>query len=389
MQKIVTNVNVLYGDELEVKQDYAVWIKDNKFYKVLPMDQIPNSLPVVDAGGCYLTPGLIDLHVHIMWDGSMDPVATTEKESYEQMIIRAVATCQNYIQKGITTVRDVGSINDIALHVAKSIEQRLIKGPRLIASGKTLTMTGGHDPFWARFCDGPIEVLKATREQIYKNAQVIKVSATGGVYGRTEGESVGSVELNYDELKVICDEAHKFGLKVAAHAIGREGILNALRAGIDTIEHGHFLDEELVKMMEKRGTAWVPTLYVYQQIANIDGIPSYARQKAKEIVKIHQTAFKSFFNRSVLIGAGSDAGSPATPHPSLIEELLTMNKLVSNPKNVLKTATINAGKIIGKKVGKVQEGYLADFVLVEGNPLQNLKSLYNVNQVFLGGNEVS
>ena len=126
MQKIVTNVNVLYGDELEVKQDYAVWIKDNKFYKVLPMDQIPNSLPVVDAGGSYLIPRLIDLHVHIMWDGSMDPVATTEKESYEQMIIRAVATCQNYIQKGITTVRDVGSINDIALHVAK-ISKDLLK----------------------------------------------------------------------------------------------------------------------------------------------------------------------------------------------------------------------------------------------------------------------
>src|SRR5690625_5471414 len=113
-------------------------------------------------------------------------------------------------------------------------------------------MTGGHDPFWARFIDGKEEALKGVREQIFKGAEVIKISSTGGVYGRTEGEEVGHVELNLDEQKVICDEAHKFGLKVASHAIGREGIYNSITAGVDTIEHGHFLDDELVSMMEKR-----------------------------------------------------------------------------------------------------------------------------------------
>lgn len=388
MEHVITNVNILYGDDLEVKHDHAVWVKDGVIYKVFSMDQVPDNIGTVDASGSYLVPGLIDLHVHIMWDGSSDPVATTEKESYEQMIIRAVAACQEYIRHGITTIRDVGSIEDIALHVAQAINRRLFEGPRLIACGKTLTMSGGHDSFWARFCDGSIEALKATREQIFKNAQVIKVSATGGVYGRTEGEAIDHAELNFEELRAICDEAHKFGLKVASHAIGREGILNSVRAGVDTIEHGHFLDEELIQMMEEQNTAWVPTLYTYQNIALTDGIPSYAKEKAKQIIKNHEEAFENFFYRNVLIGAGSDAGSPLLPHPSLIGELITMNQYIPNTKDVLKTATSNAGKILGRKIGQIKEGYAADFILTKQNTLDDLHELNQVDYVYLGGEKV-
>ncbi len=240
MDRIITDVNVLYGEELMKKSDYAVWIKNGIVQKVAPEHELPEDLPTTSASGQYMVPGLIDLHVHLMWDGSLNPVETQEKESYEQMVIRAAYNCQKYLHKGVTTVRDVGSVGDISLHIAEGIKRGICKGPNLIACGKTLTMTGGHDPFWASFLDGPQEALKATRQQIYKGAKVIKVSATGGVYGRTEGESVQNSELNYEELKVICDTAHQFGLKVASHAIGREGILNSIEAGVDTIEHGHF-----------------------------------------------------------------------------------------------------------------------------------------------------
>jgi len=144
------------------------------------------NIEVIDGEGKFLIPGLIDLHVHMMWDGSLNPVGTTESEGYEQMLIRAVNNTQYYVAHGITTVRDIGAIEDISLHVAKAVDRGLIQGPTIIASGKTLTITGGHDPFWARFVDGKDEALKGVREQIYKGAKVIKVSATEGVYGRTE-----------------------------------------------------------------------------------------------------------------------------------------------------------------------------------------------------------
>ncbi|MCS0789919.1 amidohydrolase family protein [Cytobacillus firmus] len=385
MEFVISNVKLLYGEELECKKGLALLIKDGLIKDIIPESQLPANVKVIDGNQGYLAPGLIDLHIHMMWDGSLNPVQTSETEGYEQMLIRAVSNCQTYLQHGITTVRDIGSIDDIALHVAKGIKRGLIPGPDVIASGKTLTMTGGHDPFWARFVDGKEEALKGVREQIFKGAEVIKVSSTGGVYGRIEGEQVGNSELSLEEQEVICKEAHRFGLKVASHAIGRDGILNSIRAGVDTIEHGHFLDDELVALMEERNTAWIPTLFVYKQIATQGGIPSYARDKAEEIVSIHRNAFESYFNRNILIGAGSDAGSPCTSHRALLGELYTMYEMIPDAKKVLNTATVNAGKILGRDVGQIKEGYRANLILLKENPLECLNNLESIEMVVVRG----
>lgn len=384
MEQMISNVSVLYGDNLELLNESAVWVENGVIKQVLPCRQIPQDITVVDGHGMFLLPGLIDLHVHIMWDGSVDPVKTMDAEGHDQMVIRAVANCQTQLKSGVTTLRDLGSVDNIALQVAKSIDSGVFQGPRVVASGKTLTITGGHDPFWARFCDGPLEALKGVREQIYKNAQVIKVSATGGVYGRSKGETIDS-QFSYEELKIICDEAHRFGVKVASHAIAREGILNSILARVDTIEHGHFLDDELIEIMEEKSVAWIPTLFVYQQIATMDNIPSYAREKAQNLIERHVAAFQKYFGRNMLIGAGSDAGSPLTPHPSILDELLTMHRFVSNTKAILKTATVNAGRILGQQIGQIKEGYAADFILCKENPLVNLSYLRNVQGIYIGG----
>ncbi|MBU8729760.1 amidohydrolase family protein [Cytobacillus oceanisediminis] len=385
MEFVISNVKLLYGEELECKKGLALLIKDGLIKDIIPESQLPATVKVIDGNGGFLAPGLIDLHIHMMWDGSLNPVQTSETEGHEQMLIRAVANCQTYLHHGITTVRDIGSIDDIALHVAKGIKRGLISGPDVIASGKTLTMTGGHDPFWARFVDGKEEALKGVREQIFKGAEVIKVSSTGGVYGRIEGEQVGNAELSLEEQEVICNEAHRFGLKVASHAIGRDGIHNSILAGVDTIEHGHFLDDELVALMEERNTAWIPTLFVYKQIATQEGIPSYARDKAEEIVSVHRNAFESYFNRNILIGAGSDAGSPCTSHRALLDELYTMYEMIPDAKEVLKTATVNAGKILGHDVGQIKEGYRANLILLKENPLECLSNLESIKMVVIRG----
>ncbi|MBM7714865.1 amidohydrolase family protein [Siminovitchia sp. FSL H7-0308] len=384
MEFIINGVTAFCGENLALKEEQAIWIKDEMIYKVLPSDQIPSDKHVIDRSGMFLLPGLIDLHVHIIWDGETDPVKTNAEESYEQIIIRAVTNYQKYITKGITTIRDLGSIKDIALHVAEAADRNLIAGSRLVACGKTITMTGGHDPFWGSFSDGPSEVLKATREQIYKHAGVIKVSATGGVYGRSKGEVAERSELTYEELKIICEEANRFDLKVASHAIGREGIINSINAGVDSIEHGHYIDEEIVELMNRKGSSWVPTLEVYQKLASLEHVPLYAREKAKKVIEAHEKAFCQFFDQ-VLVGAGSDAGSISTPHPSLLGELHTMNKYVNNPRDILKTATVNAGKILGIPTGQITEGYFADFILMDQNPLLDLNHLEEIKEVYLEG----
>lgn len=387
MSHVIRNVHILSGDHLEILDNHEIWIDGGKIISI-EEESDKSADYFTDGNGTYAIPGLIDLHVHMMWDGSINPVATTESEGYEQMLIRAAANADHYLAHGITTVRDIGSIDDISLHVAKSIRNGLINGPEVIACGKTLTMTGGHDPFWARFVDGKDEALRGVREQIYKGATVIKVSATGGVYGRTEGEDAGNSELGLDELTIICREAHKFGLKVASHAIGREGILNSILAGVDTIEHGHYMDDELISLMESHNVAWHPTLYVYRQVANQAGIPDYARRKAVEIVKIHDEAFKKYHKHDILIGAGSDAGSPGVSHHALQDELYAMNETIQDNSSALKTATVTAGKILDKNVGAIKEDYDADLVFLKDNPLTDLTHIESIEGVIAKGNKV-
>lgn len=387
-EEIITGLTMLLGEEFKEVKNHAIWMKNGEIDTILPENRIPEDVPVTRFDGGYLFPGLIDLHVHLIWSGAKDPVGDLEKETIEQTVIRSVANCHKQVENGVTTVRDLGSIEDIALDLAEAVESSLIPGPRIIASGKTITMTGGHDPFWARFADGAAEALKATREQIYKNAQVIKVSATGGVYGRSKGELAENSELNMEELTVICSEAHRFGIQVASHAIGREGIENSLLAGVNTIEHGHYLDDPLIELMKERNVAWVPTLYVYQVIAETEGIPAYAQIKAKKITELHQSAFKQYFKSGVLIGAGSDAGSCDTPHPSVIEEMELMIKLTGDITESIKTATVNAGKILKMNIGQLTEGYKADFIVLKDNPLEDIMHLREVQAVYVDGKRV-
>lgn len=387
MKSVIRNINMLYSAELELIEDHEIWFENGIISEIAPTSKEKADYEIDGEDG-YLIPGLIDLHVHVIWDGSEDPVSMTEKEGYEQMLMRAVGNGYHYLEHGITTVRDIGSIDDISIHVAKAIRRGIIKGPEIITSGKTLTMTGGHDPFWANFVDGKDDALKGVREQIYKGATVIKISASGGVYGRSEGESAGQSELSLEEMTIICDEAHKFGLNVASHAIGRESIKNSILAGVDTIEHGHYMDDELMDLMEENKVAWNPTLFVYRQVAEHQGVPEYAREKAKEIVKIHDAAFKKYHKRNILIGAGSDAGSPGVSHHALKDEMYAMNETIQDNKETLKTATVTAGKILKREKGIILEGYEADLVILKVNPLENLEHLNTIQQVIVKGESV-
>ncbi len=398
MSRDVRSVNLnlrdvrLVDDDQERAGRWDVEIRDGRIHAVLPAppSTLASDLPVVDAKGAYLLPGLIDLHVHLVWDGGQDPVATLERERREETLLRAVGHARQTLEAGITTVRDLGSVDDLVIDLAEAVERCHVVGPRIVASGRTIIMTGGHDPFWGIMADGPADVLKATRRQLYRGAAVIKVSATGGVYGRARGESVSDEELSYEELRIIVEEAHKRGIPVAAHAIGLSGIRNAVQAGVDTIEHGHQLTLELARELAGRDGTMVPTLFVYQQIAEQAGIPAYAQTKAKAIVDEHRRAVRLAQEAGLRIGAGSDAGSPLTPHGALIDELLALVDAGMSPGDALRAATQDAARILGlgHELGRVEPGYLADLVLVPENPLVDLGRLRSVSSVWQEGHLV-
>ena len=387
-------IRVFDGEEM-LAGPQSVIVRDGRVERVVEPAALPESLlaearergALVQQPGATLLPGLIDLHVHLIWDGSDDPVRSLALETREQTLLKGVGFAATTLRAGITTVRDLGSVHDQAIRLAEAVERGWISGPRIIASGRSIVMTGGHDPFWGLAVDGPVEALKAVRTQLFAGARVIKVSATGGVYGRPTGESVDDVELLPDELRAIAEQAHRRGVKVSAHAIGRQGIQNSIDAGIDTIEHGHFLTPEQAQAMAERSMALIPALYVYQHLAESPSIPAYARAKAREVIDRHQQAFSDARAAGVLIGAGSDAGSPETPHPALVEEIEALVNGGIGRTAALRAATPHAARILhlGDEIGLVRPGYRADLLLVEGDPIRDLAALRRVRRVVQDG----
>lgn len=338
-----------------------------------------------------IIPGLCDMHVHLVWDGSGDPVATLRADSEQEMTLRAVRNAQDQLHGGVTTIRDVGSVDDIAVSVAHAIRKGWVEGPRTYASGQTIIIPGGHDPFWGIESNGPLDCRNAVRELRSAGVDLIKTSATGGVYGQSIGEDAGTAELSREELEAIVDEAERFGLPVAAHAIGQSGIENAVEAGVDTIEHGNQLNEDLVDRLYTKDQAYDPTLFVYGRITGGgDGIPEYAQQNASELYDQHTAAFQSALARGCRILAGSDAGSPGVPHSAIHLELEQMVNEGMDPSDALEAATLAGVTELGKPdLGIVEPGTPADLVCYDENPLLDISATADPTIVLKEGNIVA
>ncbi len=336
----------------------------------------------LDLDGAFVLPGLIDAHVHLVWSGGTDPVARVDREGEHLTVLRAGAHAQAQLHSGITTVRDLGSNWDVAIGVARAVDRGAIQGPTIIASGRTVIMTGGHDPFWGVPADGVDAATSAVRGQVHQGAGVIKTAATGGVYGRPEGEEVDDAELTYDELSAIAAEAHRRGRKVAAHALGTEGVRNAVRAGIDTIEHGVFLTEEIVRDMQLRGTVLCPTAEVYRRIAGAaegHDAPDYAVRKASAVLEGHRASIRMAVEAGVPIIAGTDAGAPHMAHPTLVDELETLVDYGLSPFQALLACTSRAADALDRpRSGRITVGSPADFVMLDGDPFVDVTTLRQI-----------
>jgi imidazolonepropionase-like amidohydrolase len=344
----------------------------------------------VEGTGKTLTPGLVDCHVHLSFDGTADFAGEAAELTEARAVLKAVRNLRRHLEHGVTTVRDLGGITAFACEVAKGVEEGLVEGPSVIASGRAITITGGHGRgLFAQEADGPDGVRAAVREQFRAGARSIKVIATGGVL--TPGIAVDFTAFTPEELEAAVNEAHSWGRPIAAHAHGRTGIANAVRAGVDSIEHGSQIEAAVARQMKDRGTFHVPTVTALRQIVDHpDDIPSYAVEKGRQMAEWAQDSFRRTVRAGVRIACGTDAGTPFNPHGSAPLEMVRMVEWGLSPLKALQAATSHAAELLRvPEIGSVEEGKAADLVLFDGDPLDDIELVLKPSFVMRRGERVA
>jgi imidazolonepropionase-like amidohydrolase len=360
----------------------------------------PRDAEVVDLGDVTLLPGLMDMELNLLMGGPAGPMASVQDDPALKTL-RGVLNARTTLLAGFTTVRNLGlfvQTGGLLLDVAlmRAIDAGWIDGPRVVPAGHAITPTGGHlDPTMFQglapgimplsveegICDGVEQVRRAVRYQIKYGAQVIKVCASGGVMSLTG--SPGAQHFSDDELRAIVDEAHRRGIKVAAHAHGDQGIRAGVEAGIDCIEHGSLMSKETMEFMIKRGTFLVATSYLAEGL-DVSRVHPALRAKAEEVFPQAKENLRRAIKAGMRIACGTDA--PAIPHGHNAKELWALVDRGMAPIDAIRAATIVSADLIGvNDRARVRPGLLADLIAVPGNPLDHIEVTQDVQFVMKAG----
>lgn len=396
----IRNGTLIDGTGSKPLPNAAVLVKENRIHAVGQANSL--SLPdapinEIDAGGGYILPGLIDTHVHLVLEGFN--LARDMATPFSMRFYNSVAYMRRTVEAGITSVRDAGGAD---AGMKQAVESGVVPGPRMQISIAVLTITGGHVDFWMRSgnefqllpaypgfpdgrCDGVDGVRRKVREVLRAGAEVIKICATGGVLSPTDHPEF--TQFSPEELDVIVREAaYRRGVKVMAHAQGSEGIKNALRAGVHSIEHGIYLDDEAIELMLKQDTFLVPTLLApiaVLEIGEKGGMPDHAMRKAREVIEVHFDSISRAHKAGVKIAMGTDAG--VMPHGTNLRELGLMVNAGMTPMEAIVATTKTAAECLGwqDRVGTVEVGKLADIVITKTDPLRDIRSLENADNIIM------
>ncbi|MEH6445410.1 MAG: amidohydrolase family protein [Oceanospirillaceae bacterium] len=372
-QTLLRNVQVFDGKQM-LEGVHSVLISDKKISKIAHDSEFATYAGLqYDFTGKTLMPGIIDCHIHLCHTASGDPKADGEKMGPSQITLTALKNAQATLQGGITSVRDCGGRDYLEFGVRDAINKGEFQGPTIHASGKMICMTGGHGNSHGRIADGVEEVRKAVREQIHAGCDMIKIMATGGVM--TPGVNPEDAHYSAEEMASGVHEAHRFNKRTASHAQGTEGILNAVHAGIDSVEHGIFLTQECIDIMLEAGTYVVPTLAALHNIMAIPEdttgpkVPDFVLEKCQRIAKTHKESIQAFYHAGGKFAMGTDAGTPHNTHGKNALELRYMAGIGISNLDVLKIATFNGADLMGlDNHGLIKEGCAADLLIVNGDP---------------------
>lgn len=388
MRIIFKNANIVDVIGETTIRDGAVLVEDGMIREVGSSVTVPQDAEVIDIGGRTLLPGIFNCHVHSCSDAGN---GRRETISDAATTIRAIHNLRTLLNSGVTYIRDAGSPNYIDIDLHEAQQKGTILAPQMQTAGKCICMTGGHGYATGREADGPDDCRKAAREQLKAGANWIKVMATGGVM--TKGVEPGSAQLTEDELRAAIEEAHKAGAKAFTHAQGMEGIKNALRAGVDSIEHGFFMDDWCFDYMKEHQVFYVPTLaapYWIKVNGTAAGIPDYMVRKVENTIDAHQDTFRRAHRAGVKIALGTDAGTPFNRYDMTCYECVLMVENGMTPMEAIQCGTIHAAELlsVADTHGSITPGKKADFAVFEKDPLEDIHALLDCSMTVLGGKVV-
>lgn len=344
---------------------------------------------VIDVAGKYILPGIIDCHVHLSMNGGPHPMADLSKCREAEALVTAIASADELVRSGITTVRDCGGIDRETIIVRDAVKAGRIPGPRVIACVGAIKIIGGH--FFGAEIAGADEARRAARTFIEQGAQYIKLMATGGL-GKV-GEKPGVVELDVDEMTAAINEGKKHGMAAAAHCHSKEGMMNALEAGVTTLEHCTFLDEEVVDRILEQGVYMVPTFSPYCQMDRYGserGVSPYMCRMSKEICAYKNKTFPLAYEKGVEIAFGRDAGAPLVRHGEYYIEMTDMEAAGMSRTDIIISATETAAEAlqIADETGSLTVGKCADILVLNADPLEDLHNFKQVHTVIADGRHI-
>lgn len=388
----VINGKTVKNARIEIDNERIVKVQSSSDISVSDGDTL------IDLRGHTLLPGMIDMHVHLTSSATEHGLKSLTK-SQSRKVLSGVKHAKQTLMAGVTSVRNLGAPEFIDVALRDAINDNDFVGPRMFVSGPSLQITGGHGdsnrlphdiPTITRgVIDGPWAGVQQVRENVKYSADVIKIKATGGVLSK--GTKVGAPELSLDEMTAIVTEAHRRGVTVAAHAHGTEGIYDAIKAGVDSIEHASFIDDKGISLAKQKGTYLSMDIYVTEYILSEGeavGISPESLAKERTVGGIQRDNFGKAVKAGVNIIMGTDAG--VYPHGDNLKQLSRMVKFGMTPMQALQAASINGATLLGQQqnIGSLSAGSYADIIAVKGDPIKDISLLENVSFVMKGGEVV-
>ena len=381
-------------DGKKVVENFALLVEDGKILAAGTQSEV-----ACPADACreelqgWVTPGILDCHVQLVSSdmcGSDEPPKPREAA---RLICEGLHNANQLLSAGVVACRDLGSICGYSLGIRDAIDQGLVPGPKVLTTGLSISVTAGHGGTIALACDGPVEITKGVRTVIRDSADVVKIMASGGV--NSPGPEPGPCELTEEEFAAGVEAAHGMGRKVAIHAHGNTAIRRGVWAGVDSVEHGVFMTEDIMDEMVRRGTYIVPTLsapyYAVEEGLRVDpGNPDHLRSKS--VIQRHRDMLRKCSEKGVKIAFGTDAGNTYDPYDKAYFELVLMVEAGLTPEQAFTAATVGSADLMGlsDSLGTLEEGKNASFICwLAGDPLADINAVTGDKQVYLNGKQVT